>query len=451
MDSTAVISRAKIIVTVILTIAVVSSSSAVKSLLIQKGNDHPCNRLTLQRIESPLENRLGGDYGSDFNEIDAFFPLGIKWIRMGFWDSSLNWQKVASSQSIPPGFDRAVSSLSRKGFHIVLNLGVGSGKQRPDSYRFKQSAEVAAYTEYVKAMVHHFKDRIRYYEVWNEPNIDGPWGEIAVADYIRLIRQVSPVIRKEYPQAKIVVGAIGGSWKFGFPGYGQSGRYTFDLDYLKGILHSEIMPEVDVISWHPFYGHRPDDPYWKEYPEMVREIQSVAAQNGFTGEFLAEEMLWRTDTFSDEPQAPVSGMVSAKYLSRAIVMHLGLNVTACMSGSLPGRCSEAVSRLSALLAEAHPISASVSINCVPREFRHFRFSLPCGNQILAVWREGPAVDEDSGVECILSVAGISPKIVEAVDILEGVTQELLFESENEVLCIRGLLLRDYPLLLRLRK
>ena len=338
--------------------------------------------------------------------------------------------------------------MVENGVTIVLCLSVGSGKNRPDNTKFKSDADINRYADYVRFMVRHFKSFIRYYEIWNEPGTNTPWGGIAVEDFARLVKRVIPVIREEYSEAKIVVGATGGHWVSGFPGYGDFSRYTFDLDYLKTLLTSGIAPLIDVVSWHPFYGHSPDDPYYQNYPQMVGELKALAAAEGFNGEYLAEEMLWRTER-ADEPQQPVSAIVSAKYLARAILTHLGLDVTASVSGMFPGECPHFVRRLCTIMAGAVPISLPLEIESDAANIRHYGFSLPNGDRLLALWTNGVAVDEDSGVKADLLFRGLSAKNVVGVDIRNGVKHEILTSTQNENLMIRGLLVKDYPIILRL--
>jgi hypothetical protein len=177
---------------------------------------------------------------------------------------------------IPAERDEFVNDMVSSGVNIVLSLGVGSGGNRPDTTRFEDEEEIDRYVDYVRFMVPHFKGRIRYYEIWNEPDTDTPWGGISLENYSELIKRAAAVIRQEYPEAKIVIGATGGWWQSEYPGYGAYGRYVLNLDYLKMLLKSGVAPLVDVISWHPFYGHRPDDPYYQNYPQMVEEIKDPA-------------------------------------------------------------------------------------------------------------------------------------------------------------------------------
>ena len=405
------------------------------------------------KVSSELaDNRIGGDYGSDHPGSEAgIYGLGLKWLRIGFWDSSLNWQEVESrprEYSVPSERDAFVRDMVENGVTVVLCLSVGSGKNRPDGTKFKSDDDINRYADYVRFMVRHFKPFIRYYEIWNEPGTNTPWGNIVVEDFARLVKRVIPVIREEYSEAKIVVGATGGHWVSGFPGYGDFSRYTFELDYLKTLLKSGIASFIDVISWHPFYGHTPDDPYYQNYPQMVGELKALAAAEGFKGEYLAEEMLWRTGR-AEEPQQPVSAIVSAKYLARAILTNLGLDVTASVSGMFPGECPHFVRRLCTVMAGAVPINLPLEIESDAANLVHYGFSLPNGDQLLALWTNGAAVDDDPGVQANLLLRGHSVNSVVGVDIRNGMEHEILTSAQNGDLVIRNLLVKDYPIILHL--
>ena len=107
------------------------------------------------------DNRIGGDYGSDHpGSQEGIYKLGLKWLRLGFWDSSLNWQQVESrpgKYSVPAERDAFVRDMVENGVTIVLCLGVGSGKNRPDTTRFRTDDDIVRYTNYVRFMVEHFK------------------------------------------------------------------------------------------------------------------------------------------------------------------------------------------------------------------------------------------------------------------------------------------------------
>ena len=427
-------------------------SEANAAYVIQEGNTMAKTGIKVDRSPNLLDNRIGGDYGSDPNVAEHIFDLGLKWVRLGFWNSGLNWQRVRrapDSYAIDAAPDKFVTDLTKGGITVVMTMGVGDGRSREDDmWRFTPSA-MDDYREYVRTLVKKFKDRVHYFEVWNEPDTGTDWGRIAPIDYARLVRYVAPTIREEAPEAKIVIGAIGGWWQPKFPGYGNASRYTLHREYLEEVLCSGIAPLVDVISWHPFYGHRPDDPYYQNYPQMVEEIQRLAAVQGFKGEYLVEEALWRVQS-ADEPQAPVSAMVSAKYIARTIVMHRGLDITVTVSGMFPGKCPDVTRRLCTIFAGAQAADLPVVVQSESSEIAHYEFQLPNGDRLIALWSNGIAVDDDSGVVADIKCQMASSGAI-GMDVLHGYQQDLDFEGGAESTQIRGLYVPDYPMLIRLQR
>jgi hypothetical protein len=79
----------------------------------------------------------------------------------------------------------------------------------------------------------------------------------------------------------------------------------------------------------------------------------------------------------------------------------------------------------------------------------YAFSLPDGDRLIALWTNGAAVDDDPGVNATLVFPGLSARSVAGIDVLNGLEQELITETENGNLVIRNLLVRDYPIILRL--
>ena len=109
-----------------------------------------------------------------------------------------------------------------------------------------------------------------------------------MTDYINLVERTVPVIRQEYLEAKIQVGGVAST------NLRSSGAY----DYLFDILESDVMPLVDVVSWHPMFGTSPTyegtREYYYEYPSIAQEIKEVASARGFDGECEANEIGWST-------------------------------------------------------------------------------------------------------------------------------------------------------------
>jgi hypothetical protein len=306
--------------------------------------------------------------------------------------------------------------------------------------RFKTEGEIQHFLEYVRFSVRHFKDSIQYYTMWNEPDIENycpKW--IEVDDYINLVRRTVPVIREEYPQAKIVVGEVSGT------------RYDAAYDYLMAILESDIMPLVDVVSWHPFYGESPAyeelRDYYYAYPSMVQEIKDTASAHGFTGEYWVDEMGWGTQETA-QPDHPwvYSPTAASKYLARGIVMHLGMGITA---GIAPTRLVDVGRNLSTVMSGAQPAELPMQIQTTVTNTVSYTFALPHDDYLVALWTDGIAADYDPGITTTVTISGFMDYTVTGVDVLHGFEQPIIASQENGNLVIRDLLVKDYPIILRL--
>jgi hypothetical protein len=437
------------------------TSGTSRSTNLQEGNTLPKAQLQPKQSRELEDNRIGDKQPFERRSLlpnpDIFLDqvnnVGQKWIHVtidwGEWDQ-VETTGEYSTYYIDPSHDEAITGLANLGIEMVYSLVFWDEEIQPEEgyTRFKTEDEIQRYLDYAQFIVHNFKDRIQYYEMINEPrfNEGAPFHQqnIELVDYIELVRRTVQVIRQEYPEAKIVVGAT---------------VLFYDRDYLFGILESDIMPLVDAISWHPMYGTSPeyDDlrEYYYNYPSIVQEIKDVASAHGFKGEYIAEEMTWRTplNPLPDQPWL-YSEIVSAKYYARGIMMHLGMDVTAGLGDtshilSLPKMV--VIRNLCTIMAGAEPVSLPIEIQSEATKMRSYSFSLPNGDNLIALWTDGVAVDDDPGVKANLTLQGFTGRDVMGIDVLNGFQQPMITSSENGNLTIQNLIVRDYPLILRLER
>lgn len=431
---------------------------------LQEGNTLPSTRLQPKRSPELEDNHIGVGLGTYYKEdvpipspfyFDSYgddpelvYSLGCKWIRIAFDDwvgDPLDWQNVEVEPGkylIDPGVDEVISDYASNGITIVLGLNAGNEEKHHDVSRFRSSDNLERYCNYVRFMVNYFRDRIEYFEIWNEPAGLGD-----IPDYTYLVKYVVPVIREEYPEAKIVIGALSGEWIAGYPGYDVE-RYSIDADYIKEFLGPDLAPIIDVISWHPLYNSRPNDPYYQNYPQMIEEIKEFAASNGFKGEYLAEEITWKTYQTEFEIGEQFSENVAKKYYARAIIMHRGLNATVSILLRASGLL-DMIPNICTVMAGAEPANLSVEIQSETTNIRSYGFSLSNGEHLVALWTDVVAVDDDSGIEATLTISGFPAKKVVGIDVLNGFEQQMITDIEDGNLVIRNLLVKDYPIILRL--
>jgi hypothetical protein len=438
------------------TIQVVTSS-----VVLQEGNSLIKTRLKTEDSSKLQDNKMGTESTSDklsYSNNNYLQPLGFKWARMSFTKDPLNWQYVEvqlGQYVIDPAVDKQITSFSNSGINIILNLGVGTGENRPDISKFKSDTDIKNYCNFVAFMVQHFKGRIHYYEIWNEPDTDTSWGGIGAIQYANLIKAVAPVIRQEDPDAKIVIGAIAGYMVTNFPGYGTYSRTVFHIEYLKTLLQSGVSPLIDVISWHLFYGTKPDDPLYQNYPKMIQEIKELATAQGFKGEYLVEELTWRTNVDQWLPSfiRPDTDIVATKYFLRVIIMNRGLGINADMCPPdqpvLSATRYPALSNLCNVMAGAEPASSPIIIKSQATNIKSYIFSVSNGDKLIALYTDGIGVDNDPGVEATLTISNYPAKRIIGIDVLNSFEQQVTANITGGNTVISNLLIKDYPIILRI--
>jgi len=262
---------------------------------------------------------------------------------------------------------------------------------------------------------------------------------------------VIPVIREEDPDAKIVSGP---------------NVLYFAREDLYTLLRSDVGSMFDVISWHPIYNAAPNvdfhGNYYYQYPSIIREIKEIAEANGFTGKYWGTDLLWSSeeickitsDECTDEFQPwsiQETDLQVAKYYARGIVLELGMDVATGVEGMMEDRpwSLPTVRNLNTVMAGAIPIDLTVDVqNSAPFTLQS-TFSMPNGSYLIGLWTNGIAVDDDPGVESTVTIPGVSASKVLGIDVIHGFEQEINFEIVNGNLIINDLLVKDYPIILRI--
>lgn len=441
----------------------VPMSGSGRDLVVQGENTGEKRLLVTKRSEELPDNRIGGMWNGFWQPVDLvsivenqILGLGLKRARLTINSTE---QVTAGKQaadmakpemSVIPHHDEIFSTVAAHGVEITYTLTFWD-KESPytevvlSGPRFKSEDQILRYLDFVRFIVGHFKDRVQCFEIWNEPNQPDPGHHIDVWDYIELVRRTVPVIRDEFPQAKIQVGGT------------SNLREPEPRDYLFRILRSNIMPLVDVVSWHPIYGTSPEHEYYEEYyydyPPLVQEIKNVASSHGFKGEYVADELTYWVQGeligWEGEPWR-YSPTRAAKFYARAIVMHLGMDVTVGVGGiSERPIIFPTIQNLCTLMAAHEAIGMPVEIDVDYEPVAYCAFRYPNGDRILAVWTDGVAQDEDSGVPATITFPGLTTETVTGIDVLHGFEQELVFETAGGKTVIRDLLVKDYPILIKL--
>jgi hypothetical protein len=94
---------------------------------------------------------------------------------------------------------------------------------------------------------------------------------------------------------------------------------------------------------------------------------------------------------------------------------------------------------------------AVEVQTESQNFKAFTFAGVDGSRLIAIWTDGIAVNDDTGIPSIIVLPGFSGWNATGIDILNGFEQKLISNNENGNLVFHDLLIKDYPIIIRLSK
>jgi len=190
-------------------------------------------------------------------DFDAGLPqiadLGAKWARV-----QTGWAKCETTRGCYDfaWLDHIVDALLAVGIQPWFNVGYGNrlytpGAPHPTAVGWTPVHEPAAragWSAFTTALARHYHGRVRWYEVWNEPDIRPFWTphEPSPANYADLIALTA---------TKVVGGAMAGALS------------EHGLQWVEGLFESGIGAHVDAFSYH-LYVPTPEPVYEVWQPRL---------------------------------------------------------------------------------------------------------------------------------------------------------------------------------------
>jgi hypothetical protein len=177
----------------------------------------------------------------------------------------------------------------------------------------KTPEQIAAFNRYVKWMVAHFRDRIHYWALWNEQDINY-WNPVSnPEEYGQLLKPFVQVVHDTDRRAKVIYG----------------GQADPSRDFTKRALDQcHCAPGIDVYAYHTYPGYgqnlNPEamdyGAYLTESPALLREL--VRHYSG-----IRPDIEFFDDEFNSIPSWKGSDeSVQAKYVPRGLVYNLAAGV-----------------------------------------------------------------------------------------------------------------------------
>jgi hypothetical protein len=169
---------------------------------------------------------------------------------IAFLRDDIRWNQVEltkNAYAMPGDYDHFVDEALRNGIEPLLILCYGNKLYDHGLYPTSPEA-VEAFTRFAEFVIRHFKNRVRYYEVWNEWNVGtGVADNVFYGDpvqYVALLKKVYPRLRRADPKITVIGGVVSGN--------------GIRNDWMQGACKSGLLDCLDAFSFHPYCYGAPD-------------------------------------------------------------------------------------------------------------------------------------------------------------------------------------------------
>jgi len=160
-------------------------------------------------------------------------------------------------------FDQIVDLYRSHGLRVIARLDRAPEWARPPDTRAETPpADFDDYGDFVYEFVRHFRGRVQYIQIWNEPNIYPEWGEQAVdpASYARLLRIAYQRAKEADPNVYVLSAPLAVTLGEPHPEPGKW-RSMPDLDFLQALYEAGAGDYFDILSANAFgFDLPPEDP-----------------------------------------------------------------------------------------------------------------------------------------------------------------------------------------------
>ena len=295
-----------------------------KSAIKKAGFDIIGKVISLDEKETAKDGKIGIGMECLDRDLWDFEPVLTEIKKLGIHIARLQsgWQKTEKTEGIYDfeWLDNVVDKLILNGIEPFLCLCYGNKLYCDNPQDFPNiehggvghfpintERERNAWLSYVENTVNHFKDRVKYFEIWNEPDVSVflTTQEVWCETYMEFVKITAPVIRKNAPDAVVV-------------------------SCTAGLTQGEMLTDrgvADYVDIHSFHGYN-------AWPELCRgEQKSIESYIKNKAPHLG---IWRGEAgfpSYNDPRSKgalsgryVSEIMQAKFIMRHIVCDMSNNL-----------------------------------------------------------------------------------------------------------------------------
>ncbi len=199
-----------------------------------------CGSMRADDAASPFGVCVDLDECKDENVARLISEAGIKWVRQ-----QIRWDYIEPRQGEFQweAFDAAIENEYKHGLNA---FGQFHWKNWCDPTTGDDEA-LRHWANFVGLAVTRYKDKIKYWEVWNEEDFEGFWKPTSPENYVKLLKATYLAAKKADPGCKIILGGL----------MGWGGTHTY-FPFLDEVYKKGGRGYFDIVAFHPYT--MPHDP-----------------------------------------------------------------------------------------------------------------------------------------------------------------------------------------------
>jgi hypothetical protein len=196
--------------------------------------------------------------------------------------------------------DLVVDHANRQGLTVIARLGMVPQWARPQdsATSFLDETRYPDFARFVGTFVDHFRDRVNYIIIWNEPNLALEWGfqPIDPRAYTRLLCQSYARAKEANPDTRVLGGALAPTLAPSNSAWGMN-----DLEYLRHMLDAGAADCLDGLAVHAYGWVYPPDA--EPSPDVVNFRRVELLRNVLVAAGAAEKPIYITEGgWNDHPR-----------------------------------------------------------------------------------------------------------------------------------------------------
>ena len=236
---------------------------------------------------------------------------GFYWLRQEFpWQDieihakgDFEDRRNSPTRSAWEKYDQIVDLADRYDMELIVRIST------PPAWSRERGDEVGTFAppdnyddfgDFVYTLVDRYKGRIRYYQIWNEPNIYPEWGNYPISpeDYTRLLKIGATHAREADPNVVIIAGALASTIELS-PDAAPPGNALNDLIFLQRMYDAGAAPYFDIMAMQA-YGLWSGPTDQRMHPRVMnfgrpQFVRDVMVTNGDANKPIwISEMGWNT-------------------------------------------------------------------------------------------------------------------------------------------------------------